>query len=357
MRGRIEGIDLLRGIAVALVMARHAWPDLFPGAGVVGVVMFFALSGHLITGVLLDEAGRSSGQGRGRVDLLGFYVRRAARLAPALVVLLVVWSVVTWLWDPVGGREDLGRSWLLALTWTANQPWWATSPDLFHLWTLAGEEQFYLLWPALLLLGVRRGRPGRAVALTGAVAALLTVLTVLWAWEAPDNAYVLPTSWAGCFLMGATGQVLHRRGVRGRVESVAARQLRLGVPVLLAGLLVAALLPVRGHTWTYLLLAPGVAVATAVLVLAWSAHREVSGTLQPLVALGRVSYAAYLWNYPLTLWAREVSWWGDAAGPVAAVLTVLAALASQRWVEAPVARWSAAWSAERRNPREKVTAC
>ena len=71
MRGRIEGIDLLRGIAVGLVMLRHAWPEVFPGAGVVGVVMFFALSGYLITGLLVDELDRT-----GRVDLRRLGERR-----------------------------------------------------------------------------------------------------------------------------------------------------------------------------------------------------------------------------------------------------------------------------------------
>ena len=88
-RGRIVGLDVLRGVAILLVMLRHAWPEVFGGGGITGVTLFFALSGYLITGVLLrsrDEAGRMA--------LRSFYLRRVARLYPALVLMLAVLTVV-----------------------------------------------------------------------------------------------------------------------------------------------------------------------------------------------------------------------------------------------------------------------
>ena len=80
-------LDVLRGLAIALVLARHTRPDLFPGAGLVGVVVFFALSGHLITGLLVEELDRT-----GRLDLRRFYARRFRRLVPALVLLVAVFK-------------------------------------------------------------------------------------------------------------------------------------------------------------------------------------------------------------------------------------------------------------------------
>ena len=156
---RIAGLDLLRGIAIGLVMLRHAVPELAPGAGVVGVVMFFALSGYLITGLLSGELDRT-----GRLDLRRFYARRARRLVPALLALVAAVVVVTLLLDPLGDRDQLLKTVVVALTWTGNLPFGHASDATFHLWTLATEEQFYLLWPALLLLlgapagPARRGR-------------------------------------------------------------------------------------------------------------------------------------------------------------------------------------------------------
>jgi peptidoglycan/LPS O-acetylase OafA/YrhL len=316
MTGRIQGLDLLRGIAVGLVVLRHAFPDLFAGAGVVGVVMFFALSGHLITGLLLGELQRT-----GSVDLRRFYVRRARRLVPALLVLVAGIALVTLLLDPLGDRASLGRDVLVALTWTGNLPHLTPDGATFHLWTLATEEQFYLLWPALLALAFRRRLV--LVLLAGAATACLlaAVLTVVWLRAEPDLAYALPTSWAGCFVIGAASRVLAPR---------------VAVPVwapgaALAGLALLSVVPLRGHALTYLVAGPVVALLAAVLLVAWRDWADVTPpALRPVVLLGTVSYAAYLWNYPLTLWLRPHL---DHAGIVAAVLTVPAALLSWHLVE------------------------
>lgn len=322
---RVAGLDLLRGIAVALVMLRHAFPSAFPGAGVVGVVMFFALSGYLITGLLLGELERD-----GRVDLRRFYARRARRLVPALLFLVVAVVLVTLLLDPLDDRAELFRTVVVALTWTGNLPLTHGSDATFHLWTLATEEQFYLLWPALLAAAFVRRRVGLALALAGAASLAACVATVLWLRESPDLAYALPTSWAGCFVIGAATRVLVDRVV------VPARALALGVPCALLGLGILSVVPLRGHALTYLAGGPAIAFLTAVLLLSWRTSTSVPGpALGALVWLGTVSYAAYLWNYPLTLWLRPHL---DLAGPVAALLTVVMAATSWRLVEGPVQR-------------------
>lgn len=310
---RSEGLDLLRGIAVGLVMLRHALPDAFPGAGVVGVVMFFALSGYLITGVLEQ-----------RPPLREFYRRRVRRLVPPLLVLVAGVVLVTLVADPLGDRDELGWTVLWAVTWTGNLPFGHASDATFHLWTLATEEQFYLLWPATLLLLGRH----RALVVAGVVTVLACVATTWWLAEDPDLAYSLPTSWALCFVAGAAVR-LHRD--RLSVPAWAA-------PAALVLLAVLSVVPLRGHPLTYLAGGPAIAALTGVLILAWRTWTTVTGPLAALVWLGTVSYAAYLWNYPLSLWLPALP---------AVVLTLVAAALSWRYVEAPL---------QRRRQREAVPA-
>jgi peptidoglycan/LPS O-acetylase OafA/YrhL len=315
---RIAGIDLLRGIAVGLVMLRHAFPEPFAGAGVVGVVMFFALSGYLITGVLAGELERE-----GRVDLGRFYRRRARRLVPALLFLVAGVAVVTLLLDPLGDRDELARTVLVALSWTGNLPFGHASDATFHLWTLATEEQFYLVWPALLALASARRRVGTALLLTAAACLLACVVSLVWLGDDPDLAYSLPTSWAVCFVVGAATR-LH------------ADRLTLpewAAPAALAGLGALSVVPLRGHALTYLAGGPAIAALTAVLLVSWRTWTRVDApALTALVWLGTVSYGAYLWNYPLTLWLRPHL---DLAGPVAAALTLVLAAVSWYAVERP----------------------
>ena len=321
---RIAGLDVLRGIAILLVMLRHAFPDVFPGAGVVGVVMFFTLSGYLITGVLSKELDRT-----GKVDYRRFYLRRARRLLPALVALVVVFVVVTLVFDPLGDRAKLGTTAAVLLTFTGNLPIPGVSAAAFHGWTLATEEQFYLLWPAILAFAWVRGKVGAALITVGLAALAACTATLVWLWPHADNAYALPTSWFVCFVIGAATRL---RGDASRVPAAM-------VPLMLAGLAALAIVPLRGHALTYLVAGPAIACCTAVLILAWSRWQTLADNARvtrALAALGVVSYGAYLWDYPLTLWLRPGL--GAVAGPLAAVLTIAAAALSWRFVEEPVMR-------------------
>ncbi|MDX3661615.1 acyltransferase [Streptomyces sp. ID05-26A] len=316
---RIAGLDVVRGIAILLVMLRHAFPDVFPGAGVVGVVVFFTLSGYLITGVLQREL-----QAKGRVDFKRFYLRRARRLLPALLALVVVFAVVTLVFDPLGERDKLLRTVIVLVTFTGNLPISGVSPAAFHGWTLATEEQFYLLWPALLAFARVRNRTGAVLVVTALGALAACTATLIWLWPNADNAYALPTSWFVCFVIGAAT----------RLKLTTAP--RWAVPIALTGLAILSVVPLRGHALTYLVAGPAIAACTAVLLLVWSKWEQVATPIRPLVALGVLSYGAYLWNYPLTLWLRPEL--GAAAGPIAAVLTIVAAALSWRYVEEPVMR-------------------
>jgi peptidoglycan/LPS O-acetylase OafA/YrhL len=324
---RIAGLDLLRGLAIGLVMLRHAAPHLAPGAGVVGVVMFFTLSGYLITGLLHDELEQT-----GRVDLRRFYGRRARRLVPALLFLVAGVVVVTLLLDPLGDRDELGETVLVALTWTGNLPFGHASDATFHLWTLATEEQFYLVWPALLTIAFAARRTGLAVGFAALACVMACVGTVVWLWEEPDLAYSLPTTWALCFVIGAATRLY---GTGSRHALASARAARPATAAALLALGVLSLLPLRGRAVTYLLGGPAIAALTAILLLAWRDLVTVeNAALKALVWLGTVSYAAYLWNYPLTLWLRPHL--GVAAGVTAAAGTLVLAALSWRYVEQPV---------------------
>lgn len=336
-RVRLPGLDALRGIAVLLVMGRHAVPDALPGAGVVGVVMFFALSGYLISGLLEDELDG------GQIRLRRFYLRRLLRLGPALITLLVGLTVVTLLADPLSDRHELGRTWLFALTWTGDLPFGHASEATFHLWTLALEEQFYLVWPWLLVLGRRWRRPGLVLGLGATVCLLGAVATTIWLRHDIDLGYSLPTSWALCFVIGAAA----------RHYGPASAQTAPWVLGLAAGavLVILSVADVRGHWWTYPVAAPLVACATVVLVLQWRERPLKARGLRWLIWLGVLSYGAYLWNYPLTLWLRPVS--EVAASTLAPLMTIILAWASHRWVETPAlrlgrARWGLGSGAEGR---------
>jgi peptidoglycan/LPS O-acetylase OafA/YrhL len=156
----LPGLDGMRGLSVAAVMVYHANPSWLPG-GFLGVEVFFVISGYLITLLLIGEHERT-----GRVDLRGFYGRRARRLLPAVIALLVGITIYTTLFR----RDALGQlrgDVIAALTYVSNwyQIWvgqgYTASGDfapLRHLWSLAVEEQFYLLWPLAMIAMLRLGR-------------------------------------------------------------------------------------------------------------------------------------------------------------------------------------------------------
>ena len=153
-RPRLDGLDVLRGAAVGAVLLGHSWPGIFQGAGIIGVIAFFVLSGYLITNVLLRDIERHRKIRYGR-----FYAHRAFRLLPALISLLGVYAIVELATDVLGDRSKgiVGYTVLAGLGYLKDLPLpFDVSMAIGPLWTLAVEEQFYLIWPALLVLALRR---------------------------------------------------------------------------------------------------------------------------------------------------------------------------------------------------------
>jgi len=345
--GHLPGLDGLRAVAVLLVLGYHVAPDRVPG-GFVGVDVFFVLSGFLITSLLLREVDQ-----RGRVDLRRFWVRRFRRLAPAVVVTVTTVAAATVV---VGHDTAAGlRSQVVgAFTWTSNwiqiHEGWdyadRSVPPLFnHLWSLAIEEQFYLLWP-LLFLGLitlfdRAG--ARRVALT--LAFVSAVLMAVWfVIDNPSRAYFGLDSHSFGLLLGAAialGGSPHLLG--GRAAS--GRQIA-GYTV--SGLLSLALIGLFAGTiawedWgTFLGGLALVNLAAGALVLAVANPTPLARLLGwlPLRWLGERSYGVYLWHWPLIIMVTRLApaEHAEIAAGIAALVSVVIAAASYRFVETPMRR-------------------
>ncbi len=351
--GRIEGLDGLRGLAVLAVVAFHLWPSRVPG-GFLGVDVFFVLSGFLITTLLLRERSRD-----GHVDLPHFWQRRARRLLPALVTVVTVSVAAAWTVSAdllVGiGRQVLG-----ALTFSSN---WLeaaagsdyfdrTAPTLFEtFWSLAVEEQFYLLWPIvfgtiLALARTRRHRTRVALALAAGSALLMAILYTPGAnptrvyYGTDTHLFGLMLGAALAFASDGRGTVL--AGPRWRPLRNAA-----GFAAL-AGLGVLVAVVDSGQASTY---RGGIALAsvlTAVVVacLPGDANAlQAVHRLPPLVWVGQRSYGIYLWHWPVILIATAaLPAVAPGAGPSTAVVVTTLVLtfglsaASYRWIETPVRR-------------------
>jgi len=332
-------IDGLRAWAVAIVVGFHAFPTLVPG-GFIGVDVFFVISGYLITGLLLQDLAQS------RFGMAGFYARRVRRLFPALLLVLACTLAAGWALLVADEWRQLGRHALAGLGFASNLLLWretgyfdaaAHTKPLLHLWSLAIEEQFYLVWPLLLAWAWRRGWPLRRAVAAVVLVSLAVGLVAVQAGSPAAFYSPLARLWElglGAWLAcrptpGAAGAAGRRRPGRLALQAAA------GVSLMLAGLVFIrpgggfpgawALLPVLG---TVLLIAAGPQAAF---------NRRLLG--HPLaVGLGRISYPLYLWHWPvLVLLQITLGHEPPRGARVAAVLcSVVLAWLTWRWVEQPL---------------------
>lgn len=351
----VPALDGLRGAAVAGVVLFHA--GVLPG-GFLGVDLFFVLSGFLITDQLLREARRT-----GTISLVAFWGRRARRLLPALVLLLVgALALVV-----ASGSRDLARSTLADGPWVqaSVQNWHLLAQDasywdrtgpgrvLAHLWSVAVEEQFYLLWPAaVLLMVVQRRRTDLAVLLlAGALAAAsLITMALLLDPADPTRVYTGTDTRAASLLVGACAATAPVRAVAVRLR----RRAAVVAPVLVTVLLVSwTLVDGHGAAWLYRggLGVHATAWALVVVLVARSPRTTVARGLawRPLRWLGSVSYGLYLWHWPLLVLAPVLL--PGASTPARTAVAVAGAVGvaalSRRLVEDPV-RFTAGWAHGRR---------
>jgi peptidoglycan/LPS O-acetylase OafA/YrhL len=351
--GRNDALDGLRALAVAGVMAFHfAVPG--ASAGFLGVDVFFVLSGYLITRILLAQVAA------GRPDLVGFWVRRIRRLAPALAVsvaAVIAWGATA---APAIVRDGLRADVTSTLAYVANWHFIASSSyfdatgaesPLQHMWSLAVEEQFYLAWPIALLLVALAVRGVRArVAAVGALAFAGVVCSAwrlgsLWSVAAPDRAYMGTDSRIFGPLVGALLAVfLVSRPTAGHRQATNLALLAGGGACLVWGLV--ALGSPEGATTRYasggaLVVALGAASVIWALAVRTSPATRLLG-LTPVAYLGRLSYGIYIWHWPLIVWSRESqfldlsAWSAIPRDVVLTGATILLAAVSYHLVEKPI---------------------
>lgn len=358
----LRALDGLRGFAVLLVVLSHFLPDDAPG-GFLGVDLFFVLSGFLITSLLVAEWGSS-----GRIALGNFWIRRARRLLPALLVVLVAVGLVGMFTASRPEMHQLSLDGLASLFYVAN---WrfilagqsyvmefvvtAVSP-LRHMWSLAIEEQFYLLWPLVALgAGSLAGRPlaRRWPGLTqrhllAGISAVLAVASAIWMVVAERIGVDLDRIYYGTdtrVFMILGGAIVGALTAGTPTVSPRLRPLMaVGGLASLAGLVVATVVlttsDVRLYQGGYVVVA--VALVVLLVAAAQPGRNPVASVLsvRPLVALGLISYGVYLWHWPISVWLTEEN--TDVDGVALFVLrsavTLGASLASYYLVEQPIRR-------------------
>ncbi len=347
----IPHVQGLRAIAVLAVVLYHFWPGRFPG-GYVGVDIFFVISGFLITSHLMRELTAT-----GTVRLGQFWARRARRLLPASLLVLLFCALVAMspyltptsaLPDEV--REILASSfyvenWYLALNSADYLNHSGDPTTVQHYWSLSLEEQFYVMWPLLMLLaawiGVKwfRGERRRAVIVTLAVVSVVSfVFCVVFTMTNPAPAYFVTFGRMWQFGVGAMVALVPLLRIRN-----AAASFLLGWAGVAA--LVYAIFQFDGQTPF-----PGYAAAlptlgAAAVIMAsnhqrwWYPTRVLS--IRPAQFVGDISYSLYLWHWPLIIIAPSVPFWGLTIYHRVALLALCFVLAwlTKRFVEDPVRGW------------------
>ena len=354
-----QDIQALRAIAVVAVILDHLlhWPQ----GGFVGVDIFFVLSGFLITGLLLREHDRS-----GRISFSDFYRRRVKRIMPAAVLVLtvtvaasyIVFSQTRWI-STVGDAVAslfFSQNWRLAVESTDYFAQGQATSPLQHFWSLGVEEQFYLVWPWVMvavfaILLRTRISPNRTKLFLGGVIAVITIASFVWAmWESTHSssvAYFSTFSRAWELGVGATAAIASP--LLGRIP----KRLRPYIAWAGVGGLAISFWVVGPAT---IFPAPGalLPVLATVLVIIAGIEMESQKYLFPLITrpvtyAGDISYSLYLWHFPIIILATTV--WGES--PIVLLLITVAIGAVSVWsyelVEDPIRK--SAWLNEKRNKR------
>lgn len=329
-RRDIPGLDGLRALSILLVLSAHLvthsvlWPQLpqLAGLGTLGVEIFFAISGYLITTLLLREWGK-----KWSIDLSQFYLRRVTRIFPAYYVFLAISavSVSLGLFSPAGGR------WWPAPLYLTNLI--TTNSLIGHSWSLSVEEQFYLSWPfAISKLGPRRAY----------VAALLTFVTApiirILLFVTTRNNW-LASSWNHDFIAAGCMVALLERDILSGGSARLARALQSRF-VMLASLVLVALHLILGPSTGLLFginlsLGLSIEAVSAALIVGWCVRNGTTTTIgglleNPIVRrIGVLSYSIYLWQQPFLFGYAPIPRWSWLPA------TLLCAWMSYRFVETP----------------------
>ena len=330
MKYRAE-IDGLRALAVLPVILFHAGFDLFSG-GFVGVDVFFVISGYLITTILIEDIENR------RFSIVNFYERRARRILPALFFVMLICIPFAWMWMLPSQMKDFSQSLVAVSLFASNILFWresgyfaaaAEEKPLLHTWSLAVEEQYYVLFPVFLILAWRFGK--NRVFWIIVVMAAISLLLSEWGWRntATANFYLAPTrAWE--LLAGSMAAfVVQKQGIQ-KSNFLAT----LGLAAIIFSIFfydettpfpsVYALVPVIG-----------------VVLIVLHADKETYAakllSTKGFVGVGLISYSAYLWHQPLFAFARIRS----LEHPSLVLMSILSCLAlvsaylTWRYIETP----------------------
>jgi peptidoglycan/LPS O-acetylase OafA/YrhL len=322
-KGRVDALDGLRAFALLIIMGYHFGVGWLQG-GFFSLDIFYVLSGYLITGLLLGEYAK-----RDRINLPAFWLRRARRLLPALLVVLVVVTLFVRFAQPAGLYPDFRMAALSALFYFSN--WWqiaasgnyfvatgAVSP-LTHTWSLAVEEQFYLIWPLVVLAVLHLSRTFArglrvllVVSVAGAIGSAVEMAALYHPTANITRLYFGTDTHAQSILVGSVlacvmTMVQRRRGLPGMAPEARSAPARLILVVVgLAGLAGTLALtyalqgtsPVAYRGGFFLSALSAAALVTAAVTVRGGPIARVL-SLPPLVWIGTISYGAYLWHYPV----------------------------------------------------------
>jgi len=336
-------IDGLRAIAVIPVILFHAGFDIFSG-GFVGVDVFFVISGYLITGIILSEKERDE------FSLVNFYERRARRILPALFFVMLVSLPFAWLWMLPSDLRSFSQSLVAVSTFSSNflfwlqTGYWGTANELkplLHTWSLAVEEQYYVLFPLFLMLmwGFRK----RWILVSFMLIAVISLALAQWgAFNAPSaNFFLLPTrAWELAIGASIAFYFVYKETT---VRALLSRK-SVNETLAFAGLVMIGYAVIRFNESVpfpgFYALIPTIGAA---LVVIFASQKTFVGRLlgsKLFVSIGLISYSAYLWHQPLLAFVRQAS----LSEPSKATLAVMAfasfplAYVSWRFVEQPFRR-------------------
>ncbi len=351
--GYLPALDGIRAIAVLAVMIFHSAVPWLPG-GFLGVDVFFVLSGFLITSLLLQEVERTGG-----IDFKRFYLRRIRRLVPAFLAVILVTALLVLLFAQDSAakyREDVMASLLYVNNWWnifGDQSYFEAigrPPMLQHLWSLAVEEQFYLIWPAVLLFVFhRRLRDGvRRVALIGVFAstALMAILSILMSMPGendPSRLYFGTDTHAMTILAGAALATVWRPRSLPRKLAPAPTMVLTGIGAAALALMAWFFINVTDDSAALYRGGFLIFAGVCVVVIAVATHPAIAASrvlaVAPLIYIGKRSYGLYLWHWPIFNILRpgiDIGLTGIPALILQFGLTFGAAELSYRYLEMPV---------------------
>ena len=330
MKYRAE-VDGLRALAVVPVILFHAGFEIFSG-GYIGVDVFFVISGYLITTILIDDIEKE------KLSIIKFYERRARRILPALFAMLFVSTIAAYALFYPSNLEDFSKSLAYVILFLSNIFFWkntdyfATEAELtplLHTWSLAVEEQFYLLFPIFLILAWRFGK--NRVFWMIVIMSVVSLFLSEWGWRNSSvaNFYLAPSRAWELFAGSIFAFTVQKRGVQ-KNESLAL----LGLTLIILSIFVYdtstpfpsvySMVPVLGVGLILLFAEKGTLVSRLL-------------SIKVFVGIGIISYSAYLWHQPLFAFSRLL--YGINLSVVISlmliILTFILALLSWKYIEQP----------------------